>query len=119
MNRRTVLAISAATFIVLSFAYDNFYTTDMIIGTYVYDFPWIVAEGPSKGDKLILKENGDFESDTWGKGVYKLDGSRLQLNYSCEFGKAGFETSIYRRFFWGKPRISIERDIGYYFRKKD
>ncbi|HEY0772282.1 MAG TPA: hypothetical protein VGD31_18300, partial [Sphingobacteriaceae bacterium] len=97
MNRRIVLAISALTLAVLSFAYDNFYTTNMIIGTYVYDFPGIVVEGPKQGDKLTLKENGEFESDTWGRGKYLIRGSKLQLTYNYQYGKAGFECGIYRR----------------------
>ena len=71
----------------------------MIVGTYSYDYPGLLAEGPKRADQLILQENGKFESDTWGKGVYELDGSRLQLSYDYEFGKAGYDCSISRRFF--------------------
>jgi len=44
--------------IIASFAYDNFYTTNMISATYRYDFDNAVPEGPHRGDILILKENG-------------------------------------------------------------
>ena len=91
----------------------------MLTGTYSYDFPSSVAEGPNQGDHLILKKNGEFESDTWGKGRYTISGSKLRLKYNYEFGRAGFECSIYRRFFWGEPRLSVVRDLNYYFAKKD
>ena len=107
------------TFLVLSIAYDNFYTSNMIIGTYTYDFPNAVPDGPCQGDHLILKENGNFKSDTWGNGRYVISGSKLQLTYNYEFGKSGYECSIYRKLFWGAPRLSIVRDLEYYFEKKD
>lgn len=119
MNRRNKLVIFALTFIGFSIAYNNFYTAEMISGTYIYNFPNAGADGPSHGDHLILKENGNFKSDTWGNGRYVISGSKLQLTYSYAFGKAGYECNIYRPFFWGLPRFSVVRDLEYYFEKKD
>jgi len=40
-------------------------------------FPLAVAEGSREGDNLILLENGNFKSDTWGSGIYKIEDSRI------------------------------------------
>ena len=103
----------------MSVAYDNFYTPSVVAGIYTYDFPGIIADGPNTGDQLILQENGKFQSDTWGEGIFTMNGSELRLVYNYEFGKAVFSCNIYRRFFWEKPRISIVRDLNYYFKKND
>jgi hypothetical protein len=119
MTRKTLIITSFVSLIVLSIVYNNFYTTKMVSGTYIYNFPNAVADGPNQGDKITLKENGNFESDTWGNGTYKLKGSTLKLNYKYEFGKAGFEINIYRTMFYGKPKLSIEKDLNYYFERID
>lgn len=118
MKPRTILIIFVITFFVVSIAYDNFYTTKIISGTYIYDFPNAIADGPSQGDRLVLKENGSFKSDTWGVGRYVVSGSKLQLTFNYELGKVSYECSIYRRFFWGAPRLNVVSDLEYYFEKK-
>ena len=117
MKLKITLISSFILLIVLSILYDNLYTISMISGSYVYNFPAVIADGPGQGDTLILKENGDFENGTWGKGTYHISGSKLSLTYEYEFGKAGFETSIYRPLFWGKPRIGVVKDLDYYYKK--
>ena len=64
MKARTGLLTSIISFITFSIVYDNFYTPWMISGTYVYNFPVAVADGPKQGDYLTLEENGNFESTT-------------------------------------------------------
>ena len=120
MKQRTVIILFILTFLVLSIVYDNVYTKSLISGKYIYNYEEAL-EGPNKGDYLILKSNGEFESDTWGKGTYKINGSRLELNYTYQYGQAeaGYNCIIYRKFFWGKPRISINSDLGYFFEKTD
>ena len=117
MTRKNLIIIFLVLFAIL-IAYNNFYTSEMISGKYIYKFPYFTAEGPKQGDAITLKENGSFESDTWGKGTYKLSGSTLNLNYTYEFGKAEFETNIYRPLFVGNPRIRISEDLNYYFEKE-
>jgi len=95
----------------------NFFTNQMIAGSYVYNFPVAVADGPRQGDKLLLNNDGSFQSDTWGNGTYKLSGSELKLSYTTAGGKASFTSTIYRPYFWGKPRIEIEPDLGHFFKK--
>lgn len=90
----------------------------MVSGTYTYNFPTYIVDGPKTGDILNLKENGTFESNTWGKGTYTINGSNLELNYNDNFGKSSFECGIYRPLFFGEPRISICSDLDYYFKKE-
>ncbi|RZK58781.1 MAG: hypothetical protein EOO91_07260 [Pedobacter sp.] len=118
MKLRTFIALFILTFVVISIIYDNFYTKSLISGRYIYNYEETL-EGPNKGDNLLLKQNGEFESDTWGKGTYKINGTRLNLSYSYSYGQAAYECSIYRPYFWGKPRISINSDLGYFFEKID
>ncbi|MFC3559431.1 hypothetical protein [Pedobacter jamesrossensis] len=112
MNFKIVLAVLFV-ILIISFCYDNFYTANLISGSYSYDFPLAVPEGPNEGDKLILMNNGDFKSDTWGRGTYKIEGTRITFNTH----ELGFQTKLYRPFFLGKPRISISSDLGYYFKQ--
>lgn len=115
MKLRTIIITSVILITSFFIVYNNFYTPHMISGTWVYDFPVALPEGPSRGDSLKLKENGTFESDTWGNGTYILNGSELNLTY--EHGTAGFQTNISRPLFWDEPRIDIESDLCYYFKK--
>ncbi|TKC12588.1 hypothetical protein FA048_02935 [Pedobacter polaris] len=117
MKKRKVIIISFIAIIAISIAYDNLYVKGMIAGKYIYNFSGDQLEGPDKGDHLVLKMNGLFESDTWGKGIYKLTGSRIELNYADEFGDGIYVFTISRRFFWGKPRLVVNKDLGYYFEK--
>jgi len=119
MNRRNIIIILIVLFIALSLAYDNIYTPRFISGTYIYHFPSAVAEGPNLNDKLTLNDDGNFESDTWGKGTYEINGSDLELTYQYELGNAGFELTIYRPMFWGEPHLYVVKDLGYYFAKVD
>jgi hypothetical protein len=117
MNKSKIIIISTIFFMILSMVYDNFYPNWIISGQYIYEFPISCAEGPSNGDILILKENGHFESDTWGNGTFEINGSTLDLSYAYELGNAEFQCSIYRPLFWGSPRINMDRDLRYYFKK--
>jgi hypothetical protein len=86
---------------------------------------------------LTLKQNGQFESDTWGKGRFEIDGSTLVLLYTDLPQEGSFQLEdsligykypggivsvrygLYRRFFWGRPRISVVKDLDYHFQKID
>ena len=63
MNFRRLL-IMFSLVVIASVGYDNYYTTNIVSGSYSYEFPFAVPEGPSKGDNLLLLENGNFKSDT-------------------------------------------------------
>jgi hypothetical protein len=78
-----------------------------------------VTEGPNRGDHLTLYEDGHFESDTWGTGTFKINGTNLILLYEYTFGKAAFECKLFRPFFWGKPRIKIDQNLNYYYIRTD
>ncbi len=95
--------------------YDNFYTSTNLSGTYIYNFDNSVTEGPNHGDHLTLFEDGHFESDTWGTGTFKINGTKLTLLYNYSFGKAAFECKLFRPFFWGNPRIRIDPNLNYYY----
>jgi len=113
MNFRILLIIFSL-IVIASVSYDNYYTTNIVSGSYSYEFPLAIPEGPSEGDNLLLLDNGDFKSDTSGSGTYKIDGSRITFFTS----EIGFQTNLYRPFFWGKPRISISSGLDYYFKQK-
>ena len=108
--------------IVLTFIFNNFFITSMIKGVYVSNNTEPMVDGPRFGDTLILLDNNKFLSDTWGEGIYKLEhtfkGTRLDLSYNYEFGKAGYNSYFYRSYFYGKPRIVVFRDLNFYFKKK-
>jgi hypothetical protein len=118
MKSKIVIITSVFLFIIIATTYDNFYTSKILSGKYTYKFPQYIVEGPKTGDYLILKENGTFESDTWGNGTYVINGSEIILNYKYELGLASFECKIYRPLFLGKPRISVCKDLDYYFKRE-
>lgn len=117
MKPKIIIITSLVILFSIAIIYDNYYTQKMISGRYVYIFPTNIVDGPKTGDYLLLKENGTFESTTWENGTYKIIGSKLALKYKYEMGEAAFECGIYRPFFFGTPRISIESDLDYYFQK--
>ncbi len=94
----------------------------MITGEYVSNNTESVLEGPGRiGEKLFLFKDNKFKSDTWGNGIYTLKytfgGTRIDLTYNYEFGRASYVTSINRSYFFGKPQIILERDLEFYFEK--
>lgn len=119
MNVKKASIVSLIILIVMSIMYDNIYTIGIVSGEYTYNFPLGGPDGPNQGDKLLLKKDGTFQSDTWGEGTYKINGTNLDLSYKYEYGRAGYKMMICRSFYWGKPRLSIIRDLEYYFEKND
>ena len=88
----------------------------IMTGTYVSNNSEPILEGPSGIDTLILNGDGTFESG-WANGKWRIENGNFEATYSYSFGKAGFSRSIYRPFFIGQPRISIFKDLNYYYRK--
>lgn len=117
--RKGVLCTAICVIIFASLAYDNFYSVGMVAGEYSFDFAGVAAEEPRQGDRLTLKPDGQFASDTWGTGRFRLNGSRITLEYVYEYGKASNSYTIYRPFFWGRPRIKVNADLDHYFGRVD
>lgn len=117
MKLKQIILFLVILFIGISIGFDNYYPQNSIVGNYIYNFPISTVDGPNEGDQLLLKNNGIFNSKTWGQGTYMISGSRLKLFYNSN--KSDFECNFYRPFFWGKPRIKINSDLNYYFSKID
>ncbi len=105
------------------YLYHNFFTNSILAGTYVnenYKCKSALVEIPHELDTLIILDNNKFTNSIWGNGVYKLSysisGTKIQFIYDYEFGKAGFKTSINRSLF-GHPKISLDEDLNYYYKK--
>lgn len=112
MNKKILLLILFVFGIL--YVYDSFFTKSMIIGTYVSN--GIGIDGPNKNDTLILLENNNYESQSWGKGEYTLKGNTITIHYDYEFGKASYQMSIERNFYI-KPKLVFDFDQDYYFEK--
>ncbi len=121
MDRRNVYKVFIGA-IILIYIFNNFFTESMITGTYISNNNQSVLEGPNgMGEKLFLLEDNKFKSDTWGNGTYELKysfkGTTIDLTYNYEFGKAGFVTYIDRNYFFGNPKILLDKDLKFYFAK--
>ena len=103
--------------VILLFIWNNYYPKWTIAGTYVSNNSEPILEGPSSIDTLVLFKNGTFKNGAWGTGDFKIKGGDIEFSYQYEYGKAGFHTSIDRFLFVGKPRISLDYDLGYYYKK--
>jgi len=89
----------------------------MITGVYISNNSEPVLEGPDFGDKLILYNNNTFKSDTWGEGTFRLKYSFFETRIVLKYGGAIYNSYFYRPFFFGAPRISLFRDLNYYYEK--
>jgi hypothetical protein len=102
------------------YLFKNFLSENMISGIYVSNNEQSLVDGPNFGDTLKIYNNNRFESQTWGNGKYELkhslNGTKINLTYEYEFGNAGYEMKICRTFF-GEPRINLNTDLEYYFKK--
>lgn len=71
------------------------------IGTYVnqnYE-RLCVAEISDKPDTLILYDNNKFISLYYGSGEYEITGTKINLTYNYEFGKAVINASFAKGLF--------------------
>lgn len=100
------------------FLWNNYYPSWTITGVYVSNNERPILEGPQTIDTLILYENGTFKNSTWGSGKFQISGDQISFSYHYSFGQAGFLTHIDRPFFIGKPRFSLNKDLGYYYKKE-
>lgn len=119
--RRRIKYIAIA-IIFLLYVYNTVFVKSMIVGKYTaYDEYFSTPVGFNNGAKLELHNNNTFTSPSWGNGTYELthslSGTKIDLN--IKGGGMGMGTYFYRRFFFSKPRIVINRDLGTDFRKTD
>ena len=87
-----------------------------MVGTYVSNNEQPILEGPSGIDTLKLFSDGSYESG-WSEGKWTIDNGQLSLSYFYTYGTAGFHAAIERPFFLGTPRIYLNRDLRYYYKK--
>lgn len=97
----------------------------MIVGEYInknYDREPSVPEVPYELDTLRLFDNNKFTSHFWGSGTYRIihgfGGTKIELMYQDEFGRADFTRSLTRLWF-GKPKFLLDVDFNHYFEKSD
>lgn len=108
---------------ILSFYYNNLVSQQALIGSYVntnYDYIPVLSEVPNVSDTLTLYANNTFKSNYWGKGYYKIfytvTGTKIQIIYKYQFGKAGYEASI-ARINWGSPAIILNKSKNHFYEK--
>jgi len=115
MKKANPILIIASILLVI---WNNYYPTWIIAGIYVSNNNGPVLEGPSSIDTLALFENGTFKNGAWGEGTYEIEGNEIDFTYEYSMGKAGYRTHIDRSLFIWKPRISLNTDLQYYYKKK-
>ena len=112
-RKKTLLGI--ITVFILTIVYNSYFPVFLVTGEYEANIEDDYATyGVDNGDKLVLNKNGTFDSDSWGKGTYKINGAEITF----KFDNDGFHTHFNRPMFFGKPRIIIFRDLGSEFIKK-
>jgi hypothetical protein len=121
MNNRRRLILGISILFVLAYMYDCVIPKATVIGTYVSKSKEPMADGPHYGDTLVLLENNNFQSDTWGNGTYEIEYTlnRTRINLTYDSGKAYYSSYFYRPFFIGPHRIKVSRDLNYYFERID
>ena len=123
--KRIIVIISLLIFgLLLIDGFTNYASKSSLEGFYVNNNTEYVLEGPrpiSQGvDTLIIHSDNTFDSQTWGKGTYKVKqsffGTRIDLTYEYEMGKAGYEMKVTSPLF-GQERIWLDYDLNFYFEK--
>ncbi len=105
----------------LTFVYNTYIPSWLITGSYTssIDNPF-ATNGISNNESLEIFNDGTFISETWGGGTWELKhGFETRINFSFYEGnsRVGYNTSIYRKMFFSKPRIVIFRDLNSEFKK--
>lgn len=127
MKKRNLIIIGAVLVLTLLgiHLYNNFFTKNMLIGTYVnqnYNYTPFLPDIPYFPDTLNIFKDGRFVSSHWGEGQYKLSysikGTTIDLTYNYEFGKGSYRTSITRKLF-GTPKIMLYRKKNHCYVKLD
>ena len=124
MKQKSIfISITIIFVMIISYAYNNFFTKSMIEGRYInrnYNNSSNNVEIPHVEDTLFLLKNNQFLSGFWGKGsyriIYSVRGTEIELRYNYEFGKAGFRAFI-KRMYFGKMKIILDSDQNHYYEK--
>ena len=101
--------------LILSYIYNNFFTQQMLIGTYQNRNFINSPVGPRIPDKLVLHENSKFSSNYWGNGIYKISHSLMGTNIYLDCDNS-FHTTI-KRTWYGKTKIIVFSDLETYYEK--
>lgn len=113
LNKKVLIGLIVL--LVFTTAYNSFFPNFIVIGEYqAHIKDPFASQGIKNGDKLILNDDGTFQSDCWGNGNYTISGYKI----SFEFGNEGFHSYFNRPFFFGSPRIIIVRDLNSEFIRK-
>ncbi len=102
----------------------NYVSKSALQGRYINNNTEYILEGPrpiEQGiDTLIIKNDNTFESQTWGSGTYMIEpsifGTRIDLTYDYEMGKAGYEMLVTSPLF-RQERIWLDYGMNFYFEK--
>jgi hypothetical protein len=128
-----ILIPTVVLFLLFWYIYSNYFTKNMIIGTYVKTKNpdnIVVLEAPSGSDTLVLFDDGHYASHYyWGKSgtyevSYSMDGTSIHFPYlkkrvyNGKDGFVGYGSSIERQWF-SKIRIYLDRDLNIYYEKID
>jgi len=123
MKKNLIYVILGLAPFIAYYFYNNFFSAEALVGTYVnrnFHYQVRLVDIPYERDTLRLFENNKFSSTFWGNGTYKLKyspmGTRIDLTYGYEFGKAGYSTRVTRRFGLN-PKIILNDDQNHYLEK--
>jgi len=111
-------------FLLLIVLYNSFLLEFDVVGKYknVNFYSNSIAEQANKEDILELFPNGRFYSPFYGEGKYELEynlfGTTINLSPDDE-RKAGINNTICRKYFMGKPKIILFRDLDQHYIKID
>lgn len=123
--KRLIIIISLVIFGLLFIeGLTNYASKTSLEGRYINNNTDYILEGPrpiSQGvDTLVIKKDYTFDSKTWGKGTYRVKpsifGTRIDLTYDYEMGKAGYEMLVTSPMF-RQERIWLDYDMDFYFEK--
>ncbi|WP_442587049.1 hypothetical protein ACSBL2_13465 [Pedobacter sp. AW31-3R] len=125
MKRNGIIAVSlVGVFFIVFHWYNNFFSKESLAGEYInknYNYEGMLTEIPYQPDTLRLYKNNSFTSSFFGNGNYKLKydimGTKIELIYDYEFGKAGY-TTIITRLYGVNPKVILNKEKDHYFEKK-
>ena len=124
MKKRIIIVSSLIFGLLFIKGLTNYVSKSSLEGRYINNNTNYALEGPrpiSQGvDTLVINNDNSFDSQTWGTGTYKVKpsifGTRIDLTYDYEMGKAGYEMLVTSPLF-GRERIWLNHDLNYYFEK--
>ena len=115
MSSTKKVLIGIIVLIVFTIAYNLYFPKFIVVGEYqAHITDEFATNGIKNGDKLVLNDDGTFQSDCWGDGNYTISGYKI----SFDFGNEGFHSYFNRHLFFGDARIIIFRDLNSEFIKK-